>query len=74
MLGALEQAEEDEPRRHRRVQHAEEDEGRDHEGERDLLVNVVPEAAESRCRIVLRSRVAVDWKGEGVSKYSRNGS
>lgn len=59
---AFEDAEEDEPRRHRRVEDAEEDQGRDHEGEGHFLVNVVAEGAKCRSCVVLCACVAVDFE------------
>lgn len=55
----LEQAEEDETSRYRRVQHTQEDEGRDHEGECHLLKDGF-QGAERRGRHVLVANVGVD--------------
>ena len=49
----LKDAEEDEPRRHGRVQHPEEDERRDHEGEGDLLVRVRQGADDGGCDVLV---------------------
>jgi hypothetical protein len=58
--GALEYAEEDESCRDRGVEDAEEDQGRDHERERDLLVELVAKRAERRGGIILVASVGVD--------------
>lgn len=60
VLGALEDAEEDEACRDRGIQDAQEDQRGDHEGERNLLVNFVAERVEGWSRVVLCAGVAVD--------------
>lgn len=59
MLAVLEQAEEDEPRRHGRVQAADKDDGGYHEGVRHLLVGILQDA-KGRGRHVLAAGVGVD--------------
>ncbi|KAG9796119.1 hypothetical protein KCU88_g5, partial [Aureobasidium melanogenum] len=63
----LKQSEEDKSSRDRGIQDAEEDQGRHHEREGHLLVNVVAERSKRRCSVVLCSSVAVDWCEETVS-------
>lgn len=60
MPGALENAEEDEPRRDRGVKDAKEDQGWDHERERHFLVDFITKRSECRGRVVLISSVGVD--------------
>lgn len=60
MARTLEDAEEDKAGTDRSVENAEEDQGRDHKGERNLLVDDVAERAESRGGVVLGSRISID--------------
>lgn len=59
VAGAIEQAEEDETRRHGGIQHAEENQRRDHEREGHLFVYLVTQRAECRRRDVLVTGVGV---------------
>ena len=56
---ALEEAEEDEARRHGGVQHAEENERGDHEGEGDFFEDLVAEGSEGRSGVILGAGVDV---------------
>lgn len=56
----FEDAKEDEAGRDGGIEDAEEDEGRDHEGERDFLVELVAKRSKCRCGVVLCAGVHVD--------------
>ena len=58
--GALENPEKDEPGADGGVKNSKEDQGRDHEGERYFLVNIVAKRTESWCSHVLITSEAIN--------------
>lgn len=59
VLSATEDVEKDKSGRHRRIEHAQEDESGDHEAEADKLVGVIPKRAKGRRDVVLCTCVGV---------------
>lgn len=67
--GPAERVEEDEARGDGGVQHAEEDERRDHKAEGHFLVHLVAERSKRRCDVVVRPRVRVDDRADEAEQY-----